>query len=32
MVPQKWQKTVLDELHRDHPGIVCMKEVAHSYS
>jgi len=27
----KWQKTVLAELHKDHPGIVQMKEVACSY-
>ena len=32
VIPQKWQKTVLDELHRDHPGIVRMKEVARSYA
>ena len=32
VIPQKWQKTVLGELHRDHPGIVRMKEVARSYS
>jgi len=28
---QKWQKTVLAELHKDHPGIFQMKEVACSY-
>ena len=32
VIPQKWQKAVLSELHRDHPGIVCMKEVARSYA
>ena len=32
VIPQKWQKTVLDELHRDHSRIVRMKEVAHSYA
>ena len=31
MIPQKWQKTVLAELHKDHPGIVRMNEVACSY-
>lgn len=32
VIPQKWQKTVLDELLTDHPGIVRMKEVARSYA
>ena len=32
VIPQKWQETVLGELHRDHPGIVRMKEVARSYA
>ena len=32
VVPQNWQKTVLDELHRDHPEIVRMKEAACSYA
>ena len=32
VIPLKWQKTVLDELHRDYPGIVRMKEVARSYA
>ena len=32
MISQKWQKTVLVELHRDHPGIVHMKEVTCSYA
>ena len=31
VIPQKWQKRVLDELHRDHPGIVHMK-VACSFA
>ena len=32
VIPQKWQETVLGELHTDHPGIVHMKEVTHSYA
>ena len=32
VIPQKWQETVLGELHRDHPGIVRMKAVARSYA
>ena len=32
VIPEKWKKAVLSELHRDHPGIVRMKEVARSYA
>ena len=31
VVPQKLQQAVLDELHRDHPGITRMKAVARSH-
>jgi len=31
LVPEKLQKQLLDELHRDHPGISRMKTVARSY-
>ena len=31
MVPQKLQDNILKELHRDHPGMVRMKEIARSY-
>ena len=31
IIPQKLQRKVLEELHRDHPGIVRMKSVARSY-
>ena len=31
VVPQKLQRKVLEEMHRDHPGIVRMKSLARSY-
>ena len=31
VIPHKLQRRVLEELHRDHPGIVRMKSVARSY-
>ena len=31
VVPQRYQKELLEELHRGHPGIVRMKEVSRSY-
>ena len=32
VIPQKLlQERLLKELHKDHPGIVCMKEIARSY-
>ena len=31
IVPQKLRERLLKELHRDHPGISCMKMVARSY-
>ena len=31
IVPQKLREQLLDELHRDHPGISRMKAVARSY-
>ncbi len=31
IVPQKLRSRLVDELHRDHPGVVRMKAVAHSY-
>ena len=31
VIPQKLQRKVLEELHRDHPGIVRMKSLARSY-
>ena len=31
LVPQTLQRRLLDELHRDHPGITRMKTVARSY-
>ena len=30
VIPQKLQKKVLEELHKDHPGIVRMKSLARS--
>ena len=32
VIPQKLQEAVLEELHKDHPGIVRMKAIARSYS
>ena len=31
IAPRKLQTQLLDELHRDHPGISRMKAVARSY-
>ena len=31
VVPEKWREKLLAELHRDHPGIQKMKNVARSY-
>ena len=31
VVPQKLQRKVLEEMHRDHPSIVRMKSLARSY-
>ena len=31
VIPQRLQRKVLEELHRDHPGIVRMKSLARSY-
>jgi len=31
IIPQKLQGTILDESHKDHPGIVRMKAIACSY-
>ena len=31
IVPKKLQKKLLEELHKDHPGISRMKSVARSY-
>ena len=31
IVPKKFQKKLLEELHKDHPGISRMKSVARSY-
>lgn len=31
VIPEKLQKQVLEELHKDHPGIVHMKAVVRSY-
>ena len=32
VVPKKLQSAVMDELHRDHPGITRMKAVARSHA
>ena len=31
VIPKKLQQRVLEELHKDHPGIVRMKVIARSY-
>ena len=31
MIPQKLRARLVEELHRDHPGMVKMKAVARSY-
>ena len=31
MIAEKLQKQVLEELHKDHPGIVHMKAIVRSY-
>ena len=31
VIPQKYQKEILNELHKDHPGICRMKSLARSY-
>jgi len=31
VIPTRYQKDLLEELHVGHPGIVRMKEVARSY-
>ena len=31
VIPQKLQERLLKELHKDHPGIVRMKEISRSY-
>ena len=31
MVPQKLQQRVLEDLHRDHGGVVRMKSIARSF-
>lgn len=31
IVPKKFQSRVLEELHRDHPGVTRMKALARSY-
>ena len=31
VIPTRYQKDILDELHVGHPGIVRMKELARSY-
>ncbi len=31
IIPEKLQPKLLQELHRDHPGITRMKAVARSY-
>ena len=31
VIPKKLQQRVLEELHKDHPGIVRMKAIARSY-
>ena len=31
VIPTRYQKDFLDELHVGHPGIVHMKELARSY-
>ena len=31
VVPAKLRRKLLEELHRDHPGITRMKQVARSY-
>ena len=31
VIPTRYQKDMLDELHVGHPGIVRMKELARSY-
>ena len=31
IVPEKFRHTLIEELHRDHPGASRMKSVAHSY-
>ena len=31
IIPDKWRKKVLNEVHRDHPGICKMKHFARSY-
>ena len=31
LVPSKLRGKLLDELHKDHPGITRMKSVARSY-
>lgn len=31
IISQKWQQILLSELHRDHPGILRIKQVACSF-
>ena len=31
VVPERWREKLLTQLHRDHPGIVKMKNIARSY-
>jgi len=31
VIPQKWRQKLLQELHRDHPGVCKMKAIARSY-
>ena len=31
VIPSKWREKLLNDLHRDHPGIVRMKNIARSY-
>ena len=31
IIPTRYQEDLLEELHTGHPGIVRMKELAHSY-
>ena len=31
IIPTKWRERLLQELHRDHPGIGKMKSIARSY-
>ena len=31
VIPEKLQKQMLEELHKDHSGIMCMKAISRSY-